>query len=111
LDFDNKIALVTSYLHAQDAARALSWLCANKPTGVFNVSAPNAWTLRELMECIEEIVGKKFTFGEIDDTPSPFGVPENYFMNVEKIMKAGFHVDALEKWMPTLIEELAGLSK
>lgn len=96
-----------SYLHAQDAARALAWLCKDRPQGVFNIGAPNAWTLKELMSNIEQIVGKTFTYGNVNDEPSPFGVPEDFFMNVDKAKKAGFQVDALDKWMPSLIEELA----
>ena len=96
-----------SYLHAQDAARAMAWFCQEKPKGVFNIGSPNAWTLRELMGRIEITVGKKFSYGNADDAPSPFGVPGDYFMNVDKAQKAGFEVDALEKWMPTLIQELA----
>ncbi len=46
-----------SYLHAHDAARALSWLCTEKLRGVFNISAPDAWTLRELMDCIGNVTG------------------------------------------------------
>ena len=95
-----------SYLHAQDAARALAWLSTDKPTGTFNVSAPDAWTFRELMSQIEQIVGKKFTFGDVKDTPSPFGVSEDFFANVDKARLAGFKVDELEKWMPSLLEEL-----
>lgn len=96
-----------SYLHAQDAARALEWLCTEKPKGVFNISAPNAWTIRELMTCIEAITKCKFTYGDATDTPSPFGIEEDYYMNVAKAQKAGFHVEELAKWMPSLIEVLA----
>lgn len=99
-----------SFLHAQDAARALAWFCANKPPGVFNISAPDAWSLRELMNRIEGIVGKKFTFGEESDTPSPFGAPQDYYMSVDKAQNAGFQVEVLEKWMPSLIEVLSGRS-
>lgn len=96
-----------SYLHAQDAARALGWLCHEKPNDLFNISAPNAWTIRELMGCIEQITGKKFTYGDENDAPSPFGITQDYFMNVEKAHQAGFQVEPLEQWMPALIKELA----
>ena len=95
-----------SYLHAKDAARALAWLCKEKPLGVYNISAPNAWTLRELMSHIGKIVGKEFTFGDMNDSPSHFGIAADYYMNTEKAQKAGFEVEALEKWMPDLIKEL-----
>ena len=98
-----------SYLHAQDAARALSWFCNPKHKGVFNISAPNAWTLGELMSCIERITGQKFTYGKAEDAPSPFGISEDYFMNVDKAREAGFEVDPLDQWMPSLIKDLANL--
>lgn len=96
-----------SYLHAQDAARALEWFCTEKPKGVFNIGAPDAWTIRELMDCIGSITKRKFTYGDANDPPSPFGLEEDYYMNVAKAQKAGFQVEALEKWMPSLIEDLA----
>jgi nucleoside-diphosphate-sugar epimerase len=95
-----------SYLHAQDAARALKWFCDERPSGVFNISAPNSWPLKKLIECIERIVGRKFTYGNINDEYSPFGVAQDYYMNVDKAQHAGFQVEPLEKWMPTLIETL-----
>lgn len=96
-----------SYLHAQDAARALVWLCKEKPRGVFNIGAPDAWTLRELMDCIGKITGNKFTPGGLTDEPSPYGIEQDYYMDTSKSQSAGFQIDALEKWMPDLIEELA----
>lgn len=96
-----------SFLHAHDAARALVWLCTEKPEDVFNVSAPDAWKLKELMKHIEKITGKHFTYGGVDDNQSPFGVSEDYFMNVDKALRAGFKVDSLTEWMPSLIKELA----
>ncbi len=96
-----------SFLHAQDAARALSWLSEAKPCGVYNVAAPHPWTLRELMDRIGKITGQSFEFGGPADGPSPFGVTQDYYLDITKAEKAGFRVDGLEKWMPGLIEELA----
>jgi nucleoside-diphosphate-sugar epimerase len=95
-----------SYLHAQDAARALSWLCTQKQVGTYNISAPDAWSLRQLMECISQRVGKDFKFGDSTEPPSPFGVPEDYFMNTAKAQAAGFHVAPLADWLPRLINEI-----
>ncbi|MCE3014046.1 MAG: NAD-dependent epimerase/dehydratase family protein [Proteobacteria bacterium] len=95
-----------SYLHAQDAARALCWLCTQKQVGTYNISAPDAWSLRQLMECISLSVGKDFKFGDSTEPPSPFGVPEDYFMNTEKAQAAGFQVPALAQWLLRLIDEI-----
>lgn len=106
LYFPNSNAKFT-YLHAQDAARALAWLCTDKPAGVFNVSAPDAWEMRELMLQIGQVVGKEFVFGDEKDEPSPFSYSQNFFMNVDKAERAGFQVAKLEDWMPELISDLS----
>lgn len=96
-----------SYLHAHDAARALMWFSSERAKGVFNIGAPDAWTLRQLMNCIKKITAKTFLYGGPADEPSPFGVEQDYFMDTSKSQNAGFHVDALEKWLPNLIEDMA----
>jgi nucleoside-diphosphate-sugar epimerase len=98
-----------SYLHAQDAARALAWLCRKRPADTFNISAPDAWTLRQLMDFISQQTGMNFQWGEAQDPPSPFGTPENFFMSTEKAEKAGFQVQALDEWLPRLIEKIKGI--
>lgn len=98
-----------SYLHAEDAARALEWFCERRPRGTFNISAPDAWSLRSLMEQIERIVGKKFEFGESSATPSPFGTPDDYFADTTKARAAGFEVEPLQNWMPDLLKKLSAI--
>lgn len=96
-----------SYLHARDAARALEWLSTEKPCGVYNISAPDAWTLHELMLRISNILKEDYSFGDAQDSPSPFGIEDDYFMDVNKAQQSGFQVDPLDAWMPDLIDELA----
>lgn len=103
--FPNKDA-VFSYLHAKDAARALAWLCKSKLNDVFNVSAPDAWTIEKLMNEIAFVTGKKFPYGTKEDPLSPFAISENYFLNTEKARLQGFEVAPLSTWLPGLITEL-----
>lgn len=98
-----------SYLHAQDAARALEWFCKEKPRGTFNISAPDAWSHRELMRNIEVITSKTFEFGDSNDTPSPFGIPDDYYADTSKAKAAGFEVAVLKDWMPDLIKKLSSV--
>lgn len=95
-----------SYLHAHDAARALAWLCQTKNQGTYNISAPNAWTLRELFEQIESVTGKNFIYGNSEDEMSPYGIPQDYYMDTSKALTAGFQVFPLENWMPQLLQNL-----
>ena len=50
---------------------------------------------------------RKFSFGNSQEAPSPFGIEEDYFMNSDKAKRAGFQIAVLEEWMPLLISELA----
>ena len=98
-----------SYLFSQDAANALMWLCENKKSGVYNFSSPDQWTLKELVEKIEQITGKKLILAReaTDQNHSPFGISEDYYMNVSKAESEGFKVPVLSAWMPDLIKHLA----
>lgn len=98
-----------SFLHSQDAARALEWFCEIKPEGTYNISAPDAWSLRNLMELIEKIVGRKFEFGNENDPPSPYGIPDDFFPDTSKASAAGFEVSSLQEWMPDLILKLSSV--
>jgi nucleoside-diphosphate-sugar epimerase len=101
------LAAKFSYLHAKDAARALSWLCNERITGTFNISSPTAWSLRELMDLIGQVINKRFVNGEPSDPHSPFGIAENYYMNTDKAQSAGFKVDPLDSWLPELLQDLS----
>jgi nucleoside-diphosphate-sugar epimerase len=98
-----------SYLSSQDAANALMWLCVNKKIGVYNFSSPDQWTLKELVEKIQKITGKKLVAAKKGDDQnySPFGISEDYYMNVGKAEAEGFKVQSLNAWMPELIKYLA----
>lgn len=103
------LAAKFSYLSSQDAANALMWLCDNKKSGVYNFSSPDQWTLKELVEKIEHTTGKKLIEAkEADDKNfSPFGIDDDYYMNVAKAESEGFKVASLNTWMPVLIQHLA----
>jgi nucleoside-diphosphate-sugar epimerase len=105
------LAAKFSFLHAKDAARSLAWLVEKKSAGTFNVAPSNAWSLRELMNDIAFITGKEFAAGNSNDPLTPFGIPEDYFMDVSKAEKAGLKIDPLEKWLPSLLQELSLLHK
>lgn len=105
------LAAKFSYLSSQDAANALMWLCENKKTGVYNFSSPDQWTLKELIKKIEQTTSKKLIAAkEADDKNfSPFGISDDYYMNVGKAESEGFMVPNLNAWMPELIQHLAKL--
>ena len=98
-----------SYLFSQDAANALMWLCENQKSGVYNFSSPDQWTLKQLVETIEIVTGKNLILAReaTDQNYSPFGISEDYYMDVSKAESEGFKVPLLKEWMPELIQHLA----
>ncbi len=105
ISFPNLVAEF-SYVRAEDAAAALQWMVETNQKDVFNISAEDNWSNRELMSQIENVVGKKALFAE-DGTPSPFGIERDYYMDVSKAAKAGFKAQDLTTWLPQLISQLA----
>jgi len=108
LSFPNLVAEF-SYVRSEDAAGALEWLLETAQKDVFNISAADNWSNRELMSQIENVVGKKALFAE-DGTPSPFGIERDYYMDVNKAAKAGFKAQDLALWLPQLIYKLSHLN-
>ena len=107
LSFPNLVAEF-SYVRAEDAASSLQWMVETQQKDVFNISAEDNWSNRELMSQIENVVGKRALFAE-DGTTSPFGIERDYYMDVSKAAKAGFKAQDLTLWLPELIYKLSHL--
>lgn len=97
-----------SYVRAEDAAAALQWMAETQQKGFFNISAADSWSNRELMSQIEKVTGKTSLFSS-EGTPSPFGIEQDYTMDVSKAAKAGFKAQNLSLWLPELIYKLSHL--
>lgn len=98
-----------SFLHADDAARALFWLFENRHQGIFNFATEDVITPRELMARIESATGQKAELlrEPSEEAASPFGLKTDWFMNVEKAKALGFQARPLSDWLPALIQYFA----
>lgn len=98
-----------SFIRSEDAARSIQWLIEKNKEGIYNFASADAMPLRELMTMIENIVGKKATLLEEPSNAdwSPFGVPSDWYMNVEKATSEGFTPPPARSWLPELIQNLA----
>lgn len=98
-----------SFITSQDAGKALLWLLHGKHPGIYNFASPEALPLKEFISEIESVTGKEAhilkTISEADW--SPFGISQDWYLNVEKAQAAGFEAQALSKWMRPLIEHIA----
>lgn len=98
-----------SFIRSEDAAKGIQWLFENKKEGIYNFATAEAIPLAELIELIEKIVGKKaiLTTEASSEAWSPFGIPSDWYMNVEKAKKEGFSPPSLQSWLPDLIQQLS----
>lgn len=96
-----------SLIHAQDAAQFLEWSLQQTFTGPLNVASPQPLRLQDMIKEIEKRTSKRALF-VAQPTPqntSPYGVNEDYFVDVSKCQALGFSVRPIAEWLPDLIEE------
>ncbi|KHD89200.1 MAG: hypothetical protein OM95_05140 [Bdellovibrio sp. ArHS] len=97
-----------SFITSEDAARALLWLVHSKHEGAFNFASEDAIPLKELVQDIEAITGKKAHLLQ-EPSPenwSPYGITEDWFLNVEKAKAAGFKAQPVSQWLHSLLVSL-----
>jgi len=97
-----------SFLRSEDAAQAMQWLIENHKEGIYNFSSADTISQIGLIHLIEKITGKKANLDEATEKDwSPFGMPDDWYMNVEKAAKEGFTPPPMTAWLPELIQYFA----
>ncbi|WP_239256552.1 NAD-dependent epimerase/dehydratase family protein [Listeria ilorinensis] len=97
------------FIRSDEAARFLLWLGTDSDlTGPINAASEGTYTLAELMERLEMVVGKKAHIEavteEVDE--SPFSAEKDYYLDQTKAKEAGFTFLDLHTWLPELAEQL-----
>lgn len=97
-----------SYILSDDAAGFLEFAGISPIEGPYNATSIGAYSMSELMNIIEDETGNKAKISLVGDeeSRSPFGVPQDWFMSPEKAMNAGYEFLSLDKWLPNLIKTL-----
>ena len=95
------------FILAEEAALFLAWAGEVDVEGPFNAVATGEVKLEDLMGYIEGITGKKakITIGTASE-PTPYDVPDSWYMTNEKATLAGFEFTNLQDWLPILIEAI-----
>lgn len=98
-----------SFVTSEDAAMALQWMVREKRTGSYNFAAKDSIKLAELVKLIEQVVGKKadLVMKPTETNLSPFGIPQDWTMNVSKAEREGFVAKPLSEWLSSLVKSLA----
>ncbi|MDG0816953.1 NAD-dependent epimerase/dehydratase family protein [Bdellovibrio svalbardensis] len=97
-----------SFITSADAAKSLLWLLKNKKSGPYNFAAQDPIQMKDLIKMIEETVGMKANLlNEPSEKDwSPFGISQDWYVNVEKAAREGFHAEPIAQWLQPLINQL-----
>lgn len=102
-----------SFITSEDAAGALKWMVDHQKTGSYNFSAKDAVKLEDLVKLMEIAVGKpaRLVTTPSENASSPFGVTQDWTMDVSKAEAEGFVAKPLSEWLSPLVTHLAGSSR
>lgn len=96
-----------SFIHAQDAADGLFLLGNIDFTGPLNMASKNPLRLKELVGFIEKTVDKKASIHSqalTEDEKSPYGLEEDWFMNIDRAHSLGFAPKEIPEWIVAVIK-------
>lgn len=96
-----------SLIHSDDAAEGLLFLGNCEFTGSINLASSEPLRIKDLIQSIENTVGKKAevrTSPESPDEKSPYGLPEDWFMNINLANSLGFTAKPISQWLPEVIK-------
>lgn len=97
-----------SFIRASEAAAFLHFAGLSEIEGPFNATSTGTFSLKALIELIEEATGKraKITLLGDDEHRSPYAIPASWYMLPTKAEQAGFEFSELSSWLPQLVENI-----
>lgn len=95
-----------SLIQSQDAADFLIWAMTQNFTGPLNVAAQAPIALESFMAQIEAACQRRALYATRADenNVSPYGLADDWFMDVSKCESLGFQSKPISEWLPGLIE-------
>ncbi|MES2801169.1 MAG: NAD-dependent epimerase/dehydratase family protein [Bdellovibrionota bacterium] len=96
-----------SFIHAEDAAIGLLLLGKTDFTGSVNLASRDPIRLKDLVLSIEETVGKKTIVrseSTTADEKSPYGLEQDWFMNIDLAHSLGFNPKAIPDWIVSVVK-------
>lgn len=97
-----------SFIHADDAARAMLFCAVKDVLGPINVSASEPIVLKQLIKKIERHVGRSAILvnSDVKEYQSPYGIEKDWYMDCSKYRSLGGEARAITDWLDSLIQEL-----
>lgn len=98
-----------SFVSSQDAALFLKHLINVDFKGAINCASPDAIELQEVVKIIENTTNRKAQLDDkvIQDNQSPFGISNDWCVDVSLMKNLGFQTKPLLDWLPQLIENIS----
>ena len=98
-----------SVIDSASAARALLDLAKTSGVGPINLAAKTPMPLRDMVNQIADVTNQKpvLTSDNTEQNHSPYGVDQDWYLNVEKADKLGIQSSDLNEWLPQLIKTIA----
>jgi len=97
------------FIRSDEAAEFLLQLgTKTEHTGALNGQSNGLYVLEDLLELIKEKTGGEILIQDKDSSanPSPFAIPNDWYLNQNLAKSLGFEFKNLPEWMPELIDEL-----
>ena len=93
------------FVDSKEAGKVLAELMNIDWARPLNVASPQEIQMKSLLEMIEKVVGKNFKMDEqvSNDNQSPFGVKNDWFLNMSQLNKLGIKTSNLMDWLPKLL--------
>ena len=96
-----------SLIHSADAAEGLLFLSDCDFTGPINMASADPLRIKDLISLIEVTVGTKALVSSTPksaDEKSPYGLTNDWFMNMDLAKSLGFTAQPIQDWIVTVIK-------
>lgn len=102
-----------SMIQSEDAAKFLIWSMNKDFSGPVNIASPESLALDQLLKLIEAATGRQVQLAkkEEDENHSPYGVRDDFVLDVNRVQALGYKSKKLMSWLPELITSLGGVEK
>ena len=96
-----------SLIHSDDAAEGLLFLGNSTFTGSINLASREPLRIKDLIATIEHEVGHKAIVQNTpknSDEKSPYGLPQDWFMNMNLANSIGFTAKPIQSWLADVVK-------
>lgn len=99
-----------SVAYADEVADFIVFLVEHNINGIFNCCSTGYFCLKNIVQMIEQIVGKKAIF-QLGGDVAPYNGTQEYSLNLEKSIQLGFHFRNVDDWIEQLIVDIINISR